>query len=72
VSSVDEALGTILDATGVLGDARVLLGEAVGRIATEDVTSARAVPAADNSAMDGFAVRADDVAQAGTRLQIAG
>jgi len=72
VISVDEALGTILDATGVLGDERVLLGEAVGRIATEDVTSARAVPAADNSAMDGFAVRADDVAQAGARLRIAG
>ena len=70
--SVDEALGTILDATGVLGDERVLLSEACGRIATEDVTSARAVPAADNSAMDGFAVRADDVALAGARLQLAG
>ena len=70
--SVDEALKTILDATGVLGDERVLLSEACGRIATEDVASGRAVPAADNSAMDGFAVRAADVAQAGAKLRIVG
>ena len=62
--SVDEALGTILDATGVLGDERVLLDQAVGRIASEHVESGRAVPAADNSAMDGFAVRAADCAGA--------
>jgi molybdopterin molybdotransferase len=69
---VGEALQTILDATPVLGDERVLLGEACGRVASEDVVSARAVPAADNSAMDGFAVRADDVARAGARLRIVG
>jgi len=70
--SVGEALQTILDATPVLGDERVLLGEACGRVATEDVTSNRAVPAADNSAMDGFAVRSDDVAHASARLRIIG
>src|SRR5262245_65729864 len=70
--SVTEALRTILDATPVLGDERVLLGQACGRIATEDVVSGRAVPAADNSAMDGFAVRGDDVATAPARLRIVG
>src|SRR5688572_26735036 len=70
--SVGEALTTILDATPVIGDERVLLSEACGRVATEDVASGRAVPAADNSAMDGFAVRGADVAQAPARLRIVG
>jgi molybdopterin molybdotransferase len=72
VISVTEALGTILDATPVLGPERVALADACGRVAAETVTSGRAVPADDNSAMDGFAVRADDVARAPARLRIVG
>ena len=72
VISVGEALRAVLDATPVLGTERVLLSNAVGRIAADDVTSARAVPAAANSAMDGFAVRAQDVATAPARLRLVG
>jgi molybdopterin molybdotransferase len=70
--SVAEALATIVDATPVLGAERVTLADACGRVAAEAVTSARAVPGADNSAMDGFAVRGDDVARAPVRLRIVG
>lgn len=70
--SVRQALDTILDATPVLGSERVTLAQASGRIAAEDVTSARAVPSADNSAMDGFAVRGADVGGASARLRIVG
>lgn len=70
--SVGDALRHVLAATPVLGTERVLLGDALGRVAAEDVVSARAVPAAANSAMDGFAVRAADVAQPGARLRIVG
>jgi molybdopterin molybdotransferase len=72
VIPVGEALRTILEATPVLGTERVGLLDAVGRVAAEAVTAARAVPASDNSAMDGFAVRGDDVASAPARLRIVG
>ncbi|MEM7577511.1 MAG: molybdopterin molybdotransferase MoeA [Planctomycetota bacterium] len=40
---------------------RVLLGGACGRVLAEDVVAERDSPAADVSAMDGYAVRADSV-----------
>ena len=67
-----EALDTILAATPVLGHERIGIADACGRVAAEAIVSSRAVPAADNSAMDGFAVRADDVATAPARLRIVG
>jgi molybdopterin molybdotransferase len=72
VISVAEALRTILDATPVLGAERVTLLDACGRVAAEAITSGRAVPASDNSAMDGIAVRGDDVASAPARLRLVG
>jgi len=47
----------------------VSLAIASGRIAARDVISELAIPPADNSAMDGFAVRADELAS-GRRLSI--
>jgi molybdopterin molybdotransferase len=72
VISVTEALAAVLDATPVLGAERVVLAAALGRVAAEDVVSARAVPGADNSAMDGYAVRGADVATAPARLRVLG
>lgn len=69
---VGAALEAVLDATPVLDAETVSLGEAAGRVLAEQVASSRAVPAAANSAMDGFAVRAADVAAAGARLRIVG
>ncbi len=52
------------------------LAQALGRVLAEDVSSADDVPGFDNSAMDGFAVRAQDTAGAEperpVRLAIAG
>jgi molybdopterin molybdotransferase len=72
VVSVGEALQVVLDATRVLGSERVLLAAAAGRVAAEEVVSSRSVPAAANSAMDGFAVRGDDVRVASARLRLIG
>src|SRR5262245_22840081 len=72
VISVGGALRAVLDATPVLGSERVLLSAAAGRIAAEDVVSGRAVPAAANSAMDGFAVRGEDVRTAPAHLRLVG
>ncbi|MHB1809603.1 MAG: molybdopterin molybdotransferase MoeA [Solirubrobacteraceae bacterium] len=42
----------------------VALVDALGRVLAEDVTASEAVPGFDSSAMDGFAVRANDLAGA--------
>ena len=67
---VGEALATVCDAARILGVERVGLGAALGRVAAEDVRSTRAVPAAANSAMDGYAVRHADLAPLPARLRI--
>ncbi len=59
-----EALARVLDAVAPLPPRRVPLGEALGRVAAEDVVAADPVPPFTNSGMDGFAVRAADVAGA--------
>ena len=59
--SVDEAVRVILDRTPRLGVERVPLHEAVGRVVAETVSARRELPPWDNSAMDGYAVRAADV-----------
>jgi molybdopterin molybdotransferase len=52
---------------------RVALRSALGRVLAQDIASPFDVPASDNSAMDGYAVRAADLAaDAPTTLRIAG
>jgi molybdopterin molybdotransferase len=59
-----EALRCVLEETRVLGAEVVGAREAQGRVLAEAVVSARRLPPADNSAMDGYAVRCADVAAA--------
>jgi molybdopterin molybdotransferase len=61
---VEEARSLVLDGIRPLSAEDVSLDEALGRVLAEDVSSADAVPGFDNSAMDGFAVRAADTADA--------
>jgi len=58
--SFEEARRTILESVPMLGAERVDLLSALGRVATEDVAAPWDMPFYDNSAMDGFAVRAAD------------
>jgi len=52
---------------------KVALRSALGRVLAADVVSPIDVPAHDNSAMDGYAIRGDDLAADGeTRLVVAG
>ncbi|WP_298133324.1 gephyrin-like molybdotransferase Glp [Micropruina sp.] len=50
----------------------VALAQAAGRVLADDLIARVAVPPFDNSAMDGFAVRAADVAQVPVELAVAG
>ena len=74
--TVAQARERILDRIAALDTEVVALTEARGRVLAEDVRSERDVPPFANSAMDGFAVQARDVAQASAarpvRLRVLG
>ena len=62
--SVNEAVQLILKQVSPLAGEEVSILEANGKVLFEDVRARRSVPPFANSAMDGFAVRWQDVAQA--------
>ena len=74
--SVAEALARITAAFAPLPGETVGLAEALGRVLAEDVAARVTQPPTDVSAMDGYAVRAADVAQvtegAPARLEVVG
>jgi molybdopterin molybdotransferase len=70
--SVAEALGRILAGLRPLGSEQVAISEALGRVLAEDVTARVTQPPAAVSAMDGYAVRAADVAAVPARLTMIG
>ena len=59
-----EALDIVLEHTPLLGSESVGVSEAPGRVLVEPVLAERSLPPVDNSAMDGYAVRAADLAAA--------
>ena len=70
---LDDALARLLAAVPPLpsGEAEtVSTFDALGRVLAGDVRSAVDVPPADNSEMDGYALRAADVPVAGTVLPV--
>ncbi|WP_309348946.1 gephyrin-like molybdotransferase Glp [Parvibaculum sp.] len=69
---VDEARARIIAAIVPTPPERVPLGRARGRILAEDVVSLRMQPPTDLSAMDGYAVRAEDVATVPAKLRVVG
>src|SRR2546428_3110355 len=68
--SVEEAQERVLAEVTLLGSENVVFTEALGRVLREDVVATADVPQADNTAMDGYAVRADDIANPPARLRV--
>ena len=71
--SLDEALVRLLEgarAARIAEVETVSTFDALGRVLAADVVSAIAVPPADNSSMDGYALRAADVQTIGTVLPV--
>ena len=64
MQSIAQALGSMLPLFASLGEEEVHLTESSGRYVSREVTAGFDAPAFDNSAMDGYAVRAIDVASA--------
>jgi len=69
--TLDDALARLLGALQPLSDTEtVSTFDALGRVLAADLYSIADVPAADNSAMDGYALRHGDVPSAGTVLPV--
>ena len=69
--SLDEALARLLAVVQPLGAVEtVSTFDALGRVLAADVASLLDVPPADNTSMDGYALRAADVPAAGTVLPV--
>jgi len=70
--SIDEAVRRILESISPLPAEMVALTAARGRVLAEAVAAPRDLPPQDNSAMDGYAVRAADLGLAPVRLRVTG
>ena len=70
--SVADALARVLDGVEPLPREDAPLTDADGRVLAADVAALRTQPPADLSAMDGYAVRAADVASVPVTLKVDG
>jgi molybdopterin molybdotransferase len=70
--SVNDALGRVLARIQRLASEEVPIAAALGRFLADPLVAERQLPPWDNSAMDGFAVRAADLAAAPVELPVAG
>ena len=70
--SVADALVRVLEGAAPLPPESAQLNDAHGRVLAADVVALRTQPPADLSAMDGYAVRAADVASVPVTLEIVG
>jgi molybdopterin molybdotransferase len=62
--TVEEALEKILSRIHPLGSEKVSILEALGRVMAEDIYANRDIPPFNNSGMDGYAVRSEDIQNA--------
>ena len=72
VVTVAEARQLVLAQVAPLGPRRVGASDACGQVLAQAVLAGEAVPRFANSAMDGYAVRAADVARLPARLRVSG
>ncbi len=68
--AVEEALEIVLRETPQLGEEQVALEEAVGRVLAQDVHGDADRPPFDRAAMDGYALRAEDVRLVPATLEV--
>lgn len=69
---VEDAIARLGDMISPLGVEKISLAQANGRVLAGDVVAQRTQPPFDNSAMDGYAVRAGDVTTVPVTLQVIG
>src|SRR5215470_1300422 len=67
---VEEAQERVLAEIATLPAEEVALEETLGRVLREDIVATADVPERDNSAMDGYAIRAEDVVKVPVSLRV--
>jgi molybdopterin molybdotransferase len=67
---VDEAREIILSRIQFMGTEKIPLTETLGRVLCEDIIARRNNPPMDNSAMDGYALIAEDVKTASPEIPL--
>ncbi|NPA32304.1 MAG: molybdopterin molybdotransferase MoeA [Aquificae bacterium] len=72
MTPLEEALRAVLSSAKPLETQRVFIHEALGMVLAEDIRADTDKPLFDNSAMDGYAVRWEDVKQVPARLKLIG
>ena len=70
--SVDEALTRIIGAMPTMPVEQIALADALGRVLAQDIAARRTQPPMAVSAMDGYAVRAEDVQELPATLEVIG
>jgi molybdopterin molybdotransferase len=70
--AVDDAIARIGTAIAPLSTERIPVGDTGGRVLAEQLTARRTQPPFDGSAMDGYAVRLEDVRNVPTSLAVIG
>ncbi len=68
--SVEQALARLLSLVDALPPEQIALGAGLGRVLAEDVAARRTQPPFTASAMDGYAVRADDLGRIPVELRV--
>ncbi len=72
LTPLEEALRIVLENAKPLGTKRVFLHESLGYVLAEDIHSDTDKPLFDNAAMDGFAVRYEDIREVPVKLKVVG
>ena len=70
--SVSDAIQIVLNQIKPLGEESVSLDECLGRVLAEDIIADSDLPPFDRSQMDGYAVRAEETANAPVKLRVVG
>jgi molybdopterin molybdotransferase len=71
LTPVEQHLADILATIRALAPTELSLNDAYGLVLAEDVAASTPLPSFDNSAMDGYAVRVDDIAAASEETPVA-
>jgi len=70
MQSIEQAREMILSRMTLMPPETVPLEQALGRYLARDVVSSMEIPSLDNSSMDGYAVRREDITSPGTSLKV--
>lgn len=72
ILEADEAVEIVLKHIEPISTERISVFDAVGRVSAESVVSRRNLPPYDTSAMDGYAIKAEDTANGSASLKVKG